>query len=105
MHSASDWRDDIRDEMGMFPSAASREVPPTERQSGHTSAARRPTNTASLEADGPSSAGGVLEGRARGGSLAEELSVCWLGMPTSSSAPATSDEPGAARASVVALSA
>jgi hypothetical protein len=93
---SAEVRDDMRDEMSMLHSVASREVPPTERRSGNLGAVRKQTEAASEEADNPSS--GMVEGRARGGSLAEEPSTCWLPVCLSSSAPSASEEPGAARA-------
>jgi hypothetical protein len=81
--------EDARDEMRMFDSQAPREPPPSYRgASGRVTHVREQTGTASQEPDHPSC--DILEGRARGGSLAEEPSVCWLPM-WSSSAPGASE--------------
>jgi hypothetical protein len=78
-------REDMRDEMGMFRPRASCDVPPTERRLVHTGA------------DNPSrgSLQGGVRGRARGNSLVEDPSVCWLAMSESSLA---AHEAGGARA-------
>jgi hypothetical protein len=54
-----------------------------------TSFCSRPDAPAATQASASTS--GVLEGRARGGSLAEESSACWLPVRSSSSVPAASE--------------
>jgi hypothetical protein len=63
----------IRDEMSTL-SLPSREVPSTERRSGHMNTVRKQPEAASEETDNRSS--GVLEGRARGSSSAEDSMAC-----------------------------
>jgi len=87
-YRSADERDEMRDEMGMFGSRASCDVPPTERRSGPKNAQCKQSEAESQEADNPSS--GTLKararGRARGYSLAEDPSTCYLAMGSSSHA-------------------
>ena len=86
--------DDMRDERRFFGARTSLALPPSHRRGVQQSKASADADTARVN----------VEGRARGGSLAEDSSACWMPVCPSSSAPAAS-EPGAARAGGVDLSA
>jgi len=73
---------DAREEMRLSCSSGSREPPPSHRASGRAKEIRPQTNTFSQDADDSLRASVV--GRARADSLAEEPSVCWAVMRSSS---------------------
>jgi hypothetical protein len=86
---------DVREEGRLFGSRGSRECPPSHR----ASAGRQSQVCASDLRDSDDRASGVVVGRARGNSLVEEPSACWLTLRSSSSAPCASVS-GAGEASV-----